>query len=174
MVEETLHRRGTTLVRRLRLAPGETTPWHRDPFHRVTVVLAGDALAIEYRDRGPGDHFELTRRLIFRDKLLGVLISHFEPKPIGRRKQVRPAHVDGPLDIEHTLLGVTDMGYRVVILIPMPPDREIRSPLKADVVPVDVPGRRLRDISADDGPPHISVCIFLRPHDLKHRIAVLH
>ena len=27
-------------------------PWHRDPFHRVSVVLAGDALAIEYRDGG--------------------------------------------------------------------------------------------------------------------------
>ena len=52
MGEETLLQRGTTLVRRLRLAPGEAMPWHRDPFHRVTVVLAGDALAIEYRDGG--------------------------------------------------------------------------------------------------------------------------
>ncbi len=60
MFEETLHRRGTTLVRRLRLAPGESTPWHRDPFHRVTVVLSGDALAVEYRDGGPSDRFELT------------------------------------------------------------------------------------------------------------------
>lgn len=60
MVEETLHRRGTTLVRRMRLAPGETTPWHRDPFPRVTVVLTGDALAIEYRDGSPRDHFKLT------------------------------------------------------------------------------------------------------------------
>ena len=25
-------------------------PWHRDPFHRVSVVLAGEALAIEARD----------------------------------------------------------------------------------------------------------------------------
>jgi len=44
----------------LRLAPGETTPWHRDPFHRVTVVLSGDALAIEYRDQGPREHLELS------------------------------------------------------------------------------------------------------------------
>jgi hypothetical protein len=50
MAEERLFQRGTTLVRRLRLAPGEAMPWHRDPFHRVTVVLRGDALAIEYRD----------------------------------------------------------------------------------------------------------------------------
>ena len=60
MVDEVLHRRGTTLVRRLRLAPGESTPWHRDPFHRVTVVLAGDALAVEYRAGAPGEHFALT------------------------------------------------------------------------------------------------------------------
>jgi quercetin dioxygenase-like cupin family protein len=35
------------------MAPGESTPWHRDPYHRVTVVLSGDALAIEYRDGSP-------------------------------------------------------------------------------------------------------------------------
>jgi quercetin dioxygenase-like cupin family protein len=52
VAEETLFRRGTTLVRRLSLSPGEAMPWHRDPFHRVTVVLGGDALAIEYRDGG--------------------------------------------------------------------------------------------------------------------------
>jgi hypothetical protein len=27
-------------------------PWHRDPFHRVTVVLSGDAIAVEFRDSG--------------------------------------------------------------------------------------------------------------------------
>lgn len=50
MIHETLSRRGTTLVRRLVLEPGETTAWHSDPFHRITVVVRGDALAIEYRD----------------------------------------------------------------------------------------------------------------------------
>ena len=50
MLDKILHRRGTILVRRLTLAPGEATPWHRDPFHRVGIVLSGDALAIEYRD----------------------------------------------------------------------------------------------------------------------------
>jgi quercetin dioxygenase-like cupin family protein len=47
---ELLHHRGTYLVQRMRLAPGEATPWHRDPFHRVAVVLSGDALDIEFRD----------------------------------------------------------------------------------------------------------------------------
>ena len=50
MTDEILFRRGTTLVRRQRLAPGEALPWHRDPFHRVSVVLSGDELAIEFRD----------------------------------------------------------------------------------------------------------------------------
>lgn len=50
MTDDILFQRGTILVRRLQLEPGEAMPWHRDPFHRVTVVLGGDALAIEYRD----------------------------------------------------------------------------------------------------------------------------
>jgi quercetin dioxygenase-like cupin family protein len=60
VIEEILHRRGTTLVRRMRLAPGETTPWHRDPFHRVSVLLGGDLLAIEFRDNRPRILAELT------------------------------------------------------------------------------------------------------------------
>ena len=60
MGEERLFQRGTTLVRRLHLAPGEAMSWHRDPFHRVTVVLRGDALAIEYRDGGESHRFEVT------------------------------------------------------------------------------------------------------------------
>ncbi|MBV7336032.1 hypothetical protein KFU94_48920 [Chloroflexi bacterium TSY] len=50
MIGEVLLQRGTTLVRRLRLAPGEAMPWHRDPFHRITVILSGDEILIEYRD----------------------------------------------------------------------------------------------------------------------------
>jgi hypothetical protein len=60
VVEETLHHRGTTLVRRLSLAPGEATRWHRDPFHRVTVVFQGDALAIEFRDGPLKKHVKVT------------------------------------------------------------------------------------------------------------------
>lgn len=48
--QQVLHHRGNILVRRQRLAPGEASPWHRDPFHRVTVVLSGDSLKIEFRD----------------------------------------------------------------------------------------------------------------------------
>ena len=39
MLLETLYKRGTTLVRRLVLEPGEATSWHDDPFHRVTVIM---------------------------------------------------------------------------------------------------------------------------------------
>ena len=60
MAETVLHRRGTILVRRLRLAQGEAMPWPRDPFERVTVVLGGEALAIEYRDGGPSERIALT------------------------------------------------------------------------------------------------------------------
>ncbi len=35
------------------LEPGEATRWHVDPFHRVSVVLKGHVLAIEYRDGQP-------------------------------------------------------------------------------------------------------------------------
>lgn len=50
MAEEVILRRGNTLVRRLTLEPGEAMPWHRDPYHRVTVVLCGDEIMIEHRD----------------------------------------------------------------------------------------------------------------------------
>jgi hypothetical protein len=35
-------------------------PWHTDPFDRVTVVLRGSALAIEYRDSGERHEFEVS------------------------------------------------------------------------------------------------------------------
>lgn len=49
---EVLLRRDGTWVHRSRLEPGEATPWHRDACHRVTVVLCGGALEIEYADGG--------------------------------------------------------------------------------------------------------------------------
>jgi quercetin dioxygenase-like cupin family protein len=55
-----LFRREKTLVRRLVLAPGEAMSWHRDPFHRVTVVLRGSRLAIEDRDSGECRAFDVT------------------------------------------------------------------------------------------------------------------
>ena len=60
MAEEELIRRDTVLVRRLRLEPGEAMHWHTDPFHRVTVVLAGERLAIEARDGSQLARFEVT------------------------------------------------------------------------------------------------------------------
>jgi hypothetical protein len=60
MIEQTLHQRGTTLVRRLLLTPGESTRWHRDPFHRVSVVFTGELLAIEFRDGSPIHHVKVT------------------------------------------------------------------------------------------------------------------
>lgn len=50
MTDELVLHRGTLMVRRLRLAPGEAMPWHRDPFQRLAVVLGGDLLSVEYRD----------------------------------------------------------------------------------------------------------------------------
>jgi quercetin dioxygenase-like cupin family protein len=58
--QEVLHHRENYLVRRQRLAPGEATPWHRDPFHRVTVVLSGDLLNIEFRDGGETQSWKIT------------------------------------------------------------------------------------------------------------------
>jgi quercetin dioxygenase-like cupin family protein len=60
MTEETLHHRGTTLVRRLSLSPGEATRWHRDPFHRVSVVFKGDVLDIEFGDGRPRERVRVT------------------------------------------------------------------------------------------------------------------
>jgi quercetin dioxygenase-like cupin family protein len=60
MKDEMLLQRGTTYVRRLQLAPGEAMPWHRDPFHRVTVVLHGDELVIEFQDDGESQRFAIT------------------------------------------------------------------------------------------------------------------
>jgi hypothetical protein len=48
MTDEIVFHHGTTMVRRLCLVLGEAMPWHRDPFHRVAVVMGGDALLIEY------------------------------------------------------------------------------------------------------------------------------
>jgi hypothetical protein len=59
MIQELLYRHGTTLVRRLILEAGEGTPWHVDPYYRVTVVVRGEALAIEYRDGGAPERLEV-------------------------------------------------------------------------------------------------------------------
>jgi len=48
------------MVRRLRLAPGEAMPWHRDPFQRVAIVLRGDLLSIEYWHGGESQRVQIT------------------------------------------------------------------------------------------------------------------
>ncbi len=58
--QQVLHHRGNYLVRRQRLAPGEATAWHYDPFHRVTVVLSGDLMKIEFRDGGETQPWKIT------------------------------------------------------------------------------------------------------------------
>jgi quercetin dioxygenase-like cupin family protein len=58
--QQVLHHRGNVLVRRQTLQPGEASPWHRDPFHRVTVVLSGDLLALEFRDGGEAQTWKVT------------------------------------------------------------------------------------------------------------------
>ena len=60
MTDEVLYQHGTIMVRRLRLAPGEAMLWHRDPFHRVAVVLGGDLLSIEYRDGAESQRVEIA------------------------------------------------------------------------------------------------------------------
>src|SRR5215470_2547346 len=60
MTEEILLRRNQMLIRRLRLQPGESMPWHHDPYHRVTIVLSGDALTIEYRDGNPAERVSIS------------------------------------------------------------------------------------------------------------------
>lgn len=56
---ETISREAGLLIRRQVLAPGETTPWHRDACRRFTVVVRGDGLTIEYRD---GERSEVAVR----------------------------------------------------------------------------------------------------------------
>jgi len=60
MADKILFHHGTTMVRRLRLAPGEAMRWHRDPFHRVAVMLPCDLLSIEYRDESESQRVEVT------------------------------------------------------------------------------------------------------------------
>jgi hypothetical protein len=35
------------------------TPWHVDPLNRITVVVRGDALAIEHRDGQETEHLKV-------------------------------------------------------------------------------------------------------------------
>lgn len=55
-----LHHHGNYQVWRIRLAPGEATHWHRDPYQLVTVVLEGDELEVEFRGSRETHIWKLT------------------------------------------------------------------------------------------------------------------
>jgi quercetin dioxygenase-like cupin family protein len=59
VIGEIVGQRGTTLVRRLALEPGSATPWHVDPYRRISVVVRGESLAIEYRDGRETEHVKV-------------------------------------------------------------------------------------------------------------------
>jgi hypothetical protein len=59
MSEELLYEKGNVLVRRAILEIGESSPWHSDACNRVTVILSGDRLAIEFRDSGETLEFDI-------------------------------------------------------------------------------------------------------------------
>jgi hypothetical protein len=50
MVSETISQRTDLIIRRHILERGETLPWHSDLCHRFSVIVHGEAIAIEYRD----------------------------------------------------------------------------------------------------------------------------
>lgn len=52
MQREIITRRDDLVVRRLVLEPGEAMAWHTDTCRRLTVVVRGDRLRIEFRDTG--------------------------------------------------------------------------------------------------------------------------
>jgi hypothetical protein len=57
MEKQTLYKRKGILVWRASLEPGESSEWHIDACERVTVVVSGDRLAIEYREEGQAEEF---------------------------------------------------------------------------------------------------------------------
>lgn len=50
MTTATISEEPTLVIRRMTLAPGESSAWHRDRCRRFTVVVTGSQLRIEYRD----------------------------------------------------------------------------------------------------------------------------
>lgn len=50
MKTETISNEPTLVIRRMILAPGESSLWHYDRCRRFTVVVSGSLLRIEYRD----------------------------------------------------------------------------------------------------------------------------
>ena len=59
MTEELLYDRRGVRVRRVILEPGESSPWHTDSCDRMTVIVSGDRLAIEFRHSGEIREFDV-------------------------------------------------------------------------------------------------------------------
>jgi hypothetical protein len=59
MSEELLYERGNVLVRRMILEPGESSEWHIDTCERVSVVISGDRLGVEFRDGRESHEFDV-------------------------------------------------------------------------------------------------------------------
>jgi oxalate decarboxylase/phosphoglucose isomerase-like protein (cupin superfamily) len=59
METEVITERDGLVIRRARLEPGQTTPWHIDTCHRFTVVVSGSRLAIEFKDNGDVEEFDV-------------------------------------------------------------------------------------------------------------------
>ena len=62
------HEKGSVLVRNTVLEPGESSPWHTDSCHRITVILSGDRLAIEFRESGEVRQFDVQEGQVDWDK----------------------------------------------------------------------------------------------------------
>ena len=60
MSEKVLFNFGFILVRRMSLLPGEATPWHYDLCHRITRVIQGATLAVEYDEKMPNKYVIYT------------------------------------------------------------------------------------------------------------------
>ena len=68
MNEELLCEKGDVLVRRPILEPGKSSAWHTDSCDLVAVILSGDRLAIEFRDSGAIQEFDVRAGLVNRDE----------------------------------------------------------------------------------------------------------
>src|SRR5262249_37434976 len=73
-------------------------------------------------------------------------------------------------DEEDADFRVDDIADRIIVLRPRPPDRKIRSPLEADVVPKGVPRWTGENVAVYDSKPSIVAQIQLWTHNLKDGI----
>ena len=53
MKQEIVDTTGNIQIRRLTLEPGDAMPWHVDPYRRISTVVRGERLRIEFQDAPP-------------------------------------------------------------------------------------------------------------------------